>query len=66
MTMPTDANLARAFWAQISMNGSCAFSDAVIHMADRFDAESPCSHSGYGTPNQPGPCDFAACPRRDK
>ena len=45
MTRPTDAAIARAFFAQIGMNGSTALSDAVIHMAERFDAESPAGTS---------------------
>jgi hypothetical protein len=36
--------------------------------ADWFEPENaePCSHPGCGTPTQPGPCAFDACPRREK
>lgn len=70
MTRPTDASTARAF-REVSegktfMVGApiSSFVESVLRRAAEFDAESPCSHPGCDTPNQLGPRDFAACPRK--
>ena len=30
----------------------------------RWEESRPCSHTSCGTPTQPGPCAFDACPRK--
>lgn len=57
--------------------GEMEWRDDGDHSVDLFEgkADTPflslnvtdgerCSHPGCGTPTQPGPCDFDACPRK--